>query len=337
MNKGNKDNKIVKFPRLKERLFEKGLDALQEGHLDQAAGLFEQAYEIEPEDGEVGAAYVLALYETKHYHRAKEICKELLLEGRGDYFKIVELYLMILIQLNEHREVVGTISALFDEKEVPLEKEEHFSKLLSFSTRVLEGKETPSPELPDDSLQSAAEKILEGKEIQEQTLILAELVNRNIRPYLTELLTALDDEDTHPFIQTMIVNVLREHGFNEEVWVNKFGKRKKCVPSSLEDVFQTTYYEEVTQEIEDFIAQRNPTLQQQVIETFNRHSFLLYPLEMEWPAEKAALAYLSYGLNLYGEDLSSMGYVERTAGEEEELKSIEELINKLESVTSPVL
>ncbi|TYR76870.1 tetratricopeptide repeat protein [Rossellomorea vietnamensis] len=337
MNKGKKDTKIVQFPRLKERLFEKGLEALQNSQLDQAAGLFEQAYEIDPEDGEIGAAYVLALYENKQYGRAKEICKELLHEGIGDYFKVVELYLMILIQLNEHKEVVSTISALFDEKEVPLEKEEHFSKLLSFSKRVLEGKEVPIPEITDDTRHSSQEKVLEGKELQEQTLILAELVNRNIRPYMTELLATLDEEATHPFIQTMIVNVLREHGFHEEVGISKFGKRVTCVPASLEDVFQTSYYKEVTEEIDELIAQRNPSLQQQVIETFTRHSFLLYPLEMEWPAEKTALAYLAFGLDLYGEDLSAMGMEEKAADEESELNSIGELIGKLEGVTSPVL
>ncbi|MGF2617295.1 tetratricopeptide repeat protein [Rossellomorea vietnamensis] len=337
MNKGNKDDNIVQFPRLKERLFEKGLDALQNSRLDQAADLFGQAYEIDPDDGEVGAAFVLALYENKSYRRAKEICKELLLEGIGDYFKVVELYLMILIQLNEHKEVVGTISALFDEKEVPFEKEEHFSKLLSFSRRVLDGKEAPSHEDSGISHPSADEKILEGKEIQEQTLILAELVNQNIRPYLAELLEVLDNETAHPFIQTMIVNVLREHGFNEEVGIRKFGQSMTCVPASLEDVFETSRFKEVTEEIDELIAQRNPSLQQQVIETFTRHSFLLYPLEMEWPVDNTALAYLAFGLDLYGEDLSAMGLEDRAADAENDLKSIKEHIIELEGVSSPVL
>ncbi|EDL64654.1 tetratricopeptide repeat protein [Bacillus sp. SG-1] len=336
MNKGSKDNKIVYFPQLKERLFEKGIDALQNSHLDQAVQFLEQAYEMDPEDGEVGPALVVALYEGKKYQRAKEICRELLLEGQGDYFKVVELYVMILIQLNEHNEVVSTLSALFDEKEVPFEKEEHFGKLLSFSKRVLEGKEAPAPGRPDEAQVTEEKTILEGKDLQEQTFILAELVNRNIRPYLPELLTALKNEETHPFIGTMIVNVLREHGFNEEVEVKKFGKVMTCIPANLEEVFQTEYFTSVAEGIEDLVAQRNPTLLQQVRETFTRHSFLLYPGEFEWPAEKVSIAYLLYGLQLYGEDPSDIGLDEEKT-DDAVIKSIESFILELEKVTSPVL
>ncbi|WP_421380279.1 tetratricopeptide repeat protein [Bacillus salacetis] len=335
MNKGSKDNKIVYFPQLKERLFEKGIDLLQSSHLDQAVHLFEQAYEMEPSDGEVGSALVLALYENKQYGRAKEICKELLLEGQGDYFKVVELYLMILIQLNEHKEVVNTISALFDEKEVPFEKEEHFGKLLSFSKRVLEGKEAPAPEQTPGPIEG--DKVLEGKDLQEQTFILADLVNRNVRPYLPELLAVLRDGEAHPFIQTMIVNVLREHGFNEEVQVKKFGKDLTCTPASLEEVFQTAFYFDVVKRIEDLIAQRNPTLLEQVTETFTRHSFLLYPIEPGWKAEQMALAYLIYVLELYGENPAAMGLEGEIQDHEGVLKSIETFIHDLERVTSPVL
>jgi tetratricopeptide (TPR) repeat protein len=335
MSKDNKGNKIVYFPKLKERLFEKGIDALQSSNLEEAVKLIEQAHEMDPSDGEIGAALVVSLYESKRYQKAKEICKELLHEGQGDYFKIVELYLMILIQLNEHKEVVGTISALFDEKEVPLEKEEHFSKLLSFSSKVLQGKEPPSPLEPVHPVETS--KILEEKDLQEQTFILAELVNRNIRPYIPELVDALESEETHPFIQTMIVNVMREHGFNEEVVVNKFGKKTACIPGELEDVFQTDFYLGVIQQIEELMAQRNPSLQQQVIESFSRHSFLLYPSRMDWSYELVALAYLAYGLNLYGEGLSSIGMEERKEQYSEELKSIHSIISELETVTSPVI
>lgn len=334
MSKGNRDNKIVYFPQLKERLFEKGIDALQNSNLEEAVGLLEQAYEIDSSDGEVGAALVVSLYESKRYQQAKDICKELLYEGEGDYFKIVELYLMILIQLNEHKEVVGTISALFDEKEVPVEKEEHFSKLLSFSSKVLEGKQPQSPLEPGQPAEIP--QILEGKDLQEQTFILAELVNRNIQPYIQELLMGLSNEETHPFIQTMIVNVLREHGYGAEVQVVKFGKKLSCVPADLRDVFETDFYLQIIKRIEDLMAQRNPSLFQQVIETFSRHSFLLYPGCMDAPFERVALAYLIYGLKLYGEDLTSMG-LEEEIGDREELESIQKSIDELEAVTSPVI
>ena len=58
------------------------------------------------------------------------------LKGIGDYFQMVDLYLTILIQLHEYQEIVITIEALLDEKEIPPEKHDHFLTILQFSRRM---------------------------------------------------------------------------------------------------------------------------------------------------------------------------------------------------------
>ena len=74
----------------------------------------------------------------KQYEEARELCDELLRKGIGDYFQIISIYLMVLLQLSEHKEMIETIELLFQENQIPFDKIEHFEKMLNFSKKVLE-------------------------------------------------------------------------------------------------------------------------------------------------------------------------------------------------------
>ncbi|MEL3974640.1 tetratricopeptide repeat protein [Rossellomorea oryzaecorticis] len=336
MTKKNNEEKgkVLQFPGLKERLLEKGVQALENGDIQESADLLTQAYEMEPENPDINTALVLALYENKQYDEAKVICKEMLLEGIGEYFEVVDMYLMILIQLHQHQDVIDTINALFEEKEVPFEKEEHFKKLLHFSEKVLDGKEPGTemkeePEIPETA-------ILKDKSLEEQTLIAAQLVHQNIRPYLSELLSYLSEETSHPFLQSMIVNVLREHGYDKEISINKLNKEVKVTPSMLQDVFETDSFMKVSEELDELLSQRNPSLFQHALELVKRHSFLMYPFEFQADSENTAIVYGSYAADMFadailGEELK--GKMEEC----EECAILLEQLNELEEISSPII
>jgi tetratricopeptide (TPR) repeat protein len=336
MTKKNKEEKgkVLQFPGLKERLLEKGVQALENGDIQESADLLTQAYEMEPENPDINTALVLALYENKQYDEAKVICKEMLLEGIGEYFEVVDMYLMILIQLHQHQDVIDTINALFDEKEVPFEKEEHFKKLLHFSEKVLDGKE-PGTEMKEEAAIPET-SILKDKSLEEQTLIAAQLVHQNIRPYLSELLSYLSEETSHPFLQSMILNVLREHGYDKEVSINKMNKEVQVTPSMLQDVFETDTFMKVSEELEELLSHRNPSLFQHALEVVKRHSFLMYPFEFQAVPENTAIVYGSYAAEMFadailGEELK--GKIEEC----EECGSLLEQLNELEEISSPII
>ncbi len=330
MNKGNQEGKgkIVQFPGLKDRLLEKGVLALEQGEVHEASELLAQAYEIDPDNPDINTALVLSLYESKQYDEAGSICKEMLLEGIGDYFEVVDMYLMILIQLHQHREVIDTINALFDEKEVPIEKEEHFRKLLQFSEKVVSGKATiPEKEEPEE------EQILAGKSLEEQTLIVAQLVHRNIKPFRGELVRVLRDPDAHPFLQTMILNVLREHGMDKQVVVVKFDKEEKVYPSSLEDVFESEFFTGVSNAMDDLLAQTNPTLFQHALELVKRHAFLLYPFTLEGDPKEIASVYAYYTAGMFADTILKEELEEQV--ESTQSKGILAKVEELEEISSP--
>ncbi|WP_175990844.1 tetratricopeptide repeat protein [Bacillus sp. Marseille-Q1617] len=336
MTKKNNEEKgkILQFPGLKERLLEKGVQSLENGDIQESADLLTQAYEMDPKNPDINTALVLSLYENKQYDEAKVICKEMLLEGIGEYFEVVDMYLMILIQLHQHQDVIDTIHALFDEKEVPIEKEEHFKKLLHFSEKVRDGKE------PDIETKRTADSpvtsILRDKSLEEQTLIAAQLVHQNIRPYLPELLSYLGDRDSHPFLQSMILNVLREHGYDKEILITKLNKEVPVTPSSLQDVFETDFFMEVSEELEDLLSQRNPTLYQHALELVKRHSFLLYPLELQGSPHSASIVYAYYTAEMFADTIHQeelKGEIE----ESEERRSLLAQLKELEEISSPII
>ncbi len=331
MTKGNQEEKgkVVYFPGLKERLLEKGVQALESGEVYKSSDLLIQAYELDPENADINTALVLALYESKQYEKAQTICKEMLLEGIGDYFEVVDMYLMILIQLHQYKEVADTIHALFDEKEVPFEKEDHFKKLLSFSEKVLNGKETTVIEGTNGNETS----ILKEKSLEEQIMVTAQLVHQNIQPFLQELRSYLMDSNAHPFLQTMILNVMREHGLEKEVIVSKLGKEASVIPAQLQDVFESDHFNETTQELED-IMQKSPALYQHALELFKRHSFLMYPFPVEGNKKELALTYGYYIAEMFSDTVLEDELNAHEGGKGQ----IEPLLNKvkeLEEISSP--
>ncbi|BCB05037.1 tetratricopeptide repeat protein [Bacillus sp. KH172YL63] len=329
MTKGNnKKGNIVQFPGLKVRLLEKGVELLESGEAYEASKLLTQAYELDPDNPDVNTALVLSLYESKQYEEAKNICKDMLLEAVGDYFEVVDMYLMILIQMHEHHEVVDTIHALFDEKEVPFEKEEHFKKLLHFSEKVLNGK-AAAPE--ETSEEPAA--VLAGKSLEEQTLIVAQMVQRNIRPFIWELTSILKDADAHPFLQTMVLNVLREHEMDKDVVVSKFGMKGEFSPAALEDVFQSEFFTGATGALDDLLAQTNPTLFQHAQELLKRHAFLLYPFSMDESAEVIAAVYGYYTAGMFADAILEEELREQV--ENERSGKLLSRIKELEEISSP--
>lgn len=298
-DKGSKDGKIISFPGLKDRLLAFGLEHLDHHRFEDAANLLGQAYELDPENQEIGTAFLLALYESGNYEKAKDICRDLLHEGIGNYFEIIDVYLMILIQLRNHEEVIHTINVLMEEDEVPFEKMEHYKKLYQFSQNRLNN----DTQLYDKQI-GIQEAFFTTDNINENIYKIAGLANQNIYPYLNELIQYLSKKKAHPFLQTMVLNVLREHGIEKEIHIKKFHFQKNIQPLQLKPVFETSFYLELMIQMKEKMEHDNPSLFIQLKEMVDRHFFLLYPFELE-PTECNLwlAAYLCMGKELYGEFL----------------------------------
>jgi tetratricopeptide (TPR) repeat protein len=221
-----KDN-IIFLPGLEKRLTDKGLESLQNKRYQEAITLLEEAREHDPENSDILIGLVLGYFEAGAYQKAKVLANDMLLKGIGDYFHLVDLYLTILIQLHEYQEIVSTIEALFDEKEIPPERHDHFLTILQFSRRMADN------DIEEEQIEALQESKLPKelnltalKNINEQMLVISSLAEKNIRPYIEEIKEYLTLEPGHPFLKTMLLTLLKEQEYDKEIMVEKFREIK---------------------------------------------------------------------------------------------------------------
>jgi len=275
-----KDN-IIYFPGLDKRLTDKGLESLEKKKFHEAIPLLEEARELDLDNENILIGLVLAYFEAGAFKKAKVLANEMLLKGIGDYFQMVDLYLTVLIQLHEYREIVTTIEALLDEKEIPPEKHDHFLTILQFSRRMAEGREQQDFEQEEEDSEVSSLNLLEIDDINEQMMIVANLADKNIRPFLDEITNYLKFEEGHPFIKTLILNLLKEQEIDRELIVKKFAIEKKIIPIDLPDVREQPKMLAVKALLADHLESNNPGLYENALSIVERTFLISYPFELE--------------------------------------------------------
>ena len=323
------EHKIIPFPHLSDLLMKKGMEAMEDKNYKDAYRYFDQGIQIEPEHEDINIGLALSLVELGRYQEAKEIVKRMMDQGIGEYFHVINIYLMILLQLNEHEEIIAVIEALFDEDQVPPERVESLENLLAMSKRIAGQQEDSSQPSPTEGLPIDEEevlRILESGTIEEQLYILSSLSNQNIRPWADSLSQYLIEEK-HPFLKTLALSLLREQEVNRTIEMEKFGQRWTVNIEDLPKVEETRFLTELQKELSEKLEHNDPVMYDQALEMVKRHNILLYPLNINhlsiWGEAYERLVKEAYGL-VWDEP-------------DEEIAGILEEIRSLEGITFPVI
>ncbi|MBS4208923.1 tetratricopeptide repeat protein [Bacillus sp. FJAT-50079] len=326
-------NKIILFPGLKERLYEKGIAHMEKHDFEKAIDLLSQAKEMDSQNPDISTALVVALYENNELKESRGLAEELLHEGIGDYYEILDIYLMILIQLNEHEHVVATIEALFEEREVPAEKEEHFHTLLGLSEKVMQGGSEEEERQATVHIPFA-----NAGNLEEQTIFLGSLADKNIHPYLDSLIHMLADDQTHPFLQTIVLNVLRENKIEKKVKVCKLELRNDFIPAALPPLDEMPALALILSELTDQLDDHNPVLLEQLKVIIERHAFIMYPFELNHMDPSIwALAYRKMGYEMYGEEWDDKKMATIYDVDPLDIQHASAFLDYLEQISSPII
>ncbi|MEH7387497.1 tetratricopeptide repeat protein [Bacillus sp. JJ1521] len=308
--KGKKQKKIIPFPKLKERLMEKGLEALSNKKFSEALTLLEQAGELEKGNHEIELGIVICLFELGELEQAKENCLVMLREDVGDYFHILQIYVTILIQLGQYDEVKTTIEAVLEEDAAPPEYLDNLSQLLELSKRMLVGDMAENEaEYSNEDVKDQLQNVLynEGM-IGHQIATIQSLKELNIRKYLDLLVPFLAMPERHPIVKTIIIQLLVTNQVDLDIEVEKFGETINVNPKNLVDPSMSPFTIQVLSILEEQLENENPTLFETAKEIWLQHLFVLYPftLEEEDPSMYAA------ALHLYSSELHGMEIENRT-------------------------
>jgi tetratricopeptide (TPR) repeat protein len=281
-----KDN-IIFLPGLEKRLTDKGLESLQNKRYQEAITLLEEARVHDPENSDILIGLVLAYFEAGAYIKAKELANEMLLKGIGEYFHMVDLYLTILIQLHEYQEIVSTIEALFDEKEIPPDRHDHFLTILQFSKRMADNSQQEPMEEEKEETHLKELKLTSLKNLNEQMLVISSLAEKNIRPYMDEIKEYLNSESGHPFLKTMLLTLLKEQEYDKKIVVEKFNEDLSIVPTELPDIQTQPRMKEIENILEAKLENSDPVLFENMKGMVERIFFISYPFELQPEAVSA--------------------------------------------------
>lgn len=340
MNKrdSNKDN-IILFPGLEKRLVEKGLDYLKQKKYKEAIQFLEQALEHDSENSDIFVGLVLAHYEAGNTLKAKQIAGELLKSGLGDYIQVIDMYLMILVQLNEYSEIVATIEALLEEREIPADKHEHFIRMLEFGRRMIdEDADIESDDIFDEEPEEKELNLFNINNPNDQIMVAARLAKENIRPYILEINEYISSEEGHPFLKTMLLNILREQEYAEELDVRKFDWEERFNPAHLPELKEYIESSEVIKLLSGEIESDDPILFEQVQSLVEQYFFLIYPFENPVGNASAWAAACHFTANEYYGFEDPLGiFAEIYNSTDEETEQVLDFIRKLEEISYPII
>lgn len=296
-----KVDNVIQFPNLERRLVEKGLEQLHQKKFHEAIPLLEQAILLDPFNSDSQMGLVLAYFDAGMVDKAKQLVGKMLFEGIGDYFEIMNLYLMLLVQVHKYDEVVSVLEELFVSEKIPKEQFENFNRLLHFSRRMLD---TSIQQENENERYNEPHKELNLAQYQDsgaQIGLAAELKERNIQPYLMELIDYLQSNDGGAFFKSLILNILRDHLYDQPVLIQKFGRKVTVIPKTLTSLNDNPQLEDITKAIGQRLENEDPILYDHIKKLVERQFFLLYPFKLE-PDDVAiwAAAYHSLGNEYYG-------------------------------------
>ncbi|MBO9130528.1 hypothetical protein [Bacillus sp. 165] len=270
MNK--KQDTVILFPNLLHRLQEKGFAALHEKRFEEALQCFKQLAEHGLQEERTEIATVICLMELNELQEAKRYCELFFQNSKQAHYDVIEMYMTILIQLQRYDELAEIVQRVLEEYKLADTQREKLYSLLSFSKKMTAGNDVNTATEYEELA-----PIFEGDDVMLQLQAVNEMKEYgSVRP-VPFLLEFLRDEMKHPFIKSLIINLLIEAEVQKEIEIEKFGDRITIIPASLENVKEWAFSRDVIAAFERNAANDNPTLFEAMKEHWYQISFIFYP------------------------------------------------------------
>ncbi|MCZ0754789.1 tetratricopeptide repeat protein [Anoxybacillus sp. J5B_2022] len=263
-----KKNNIVPFPNLRERLLEKGWEALQAKQYKTALHFFSEANELKNDPG-VELSIVVCLFELGEWEEAKDRCRRLL-EKKKDDMQLLQMYLSILIQLQQYDEMETMIRQAVSNRLLAPATRDHLLQLLQFIEKM---RHRSQPAFDDKDIR----RLLESKRLDDQLQAIHQLEHEAIAPFLPMIQSYLLKEDNHPMAKTMLLRLLTVQRVNEPMAICKFGQTITVIPAHLDEAAKTEFATSVLKLLDRTLTDDNPSLYEIASHLWYRYVYALYP------------------------------------------------------------
>jgi len=301
---------VVIFPGTVEKLIARAHEYVENYQYDLANNSFEEALKYTEGDEVTLSVYAYSLYETKSYNRAKEVCEQLLSIGPTMYLEVMELYLTICMQLKQYKQVESIITSLLEEGAIPQEQIDKFERLKELNANIADNAKkqedtvTSVNELDEELFQ--LDKFMSLAPNKQLTLV-HELTTMNIRPIVQSLKAIIENEDTHPFIKSIVLILLVEQQVDVNLKIRKFDQEKYVNPSVMELPTKLPQFKEVSKIIIEKL-EKEPSTLEMVEYLLSKHAIVTYPFEwLHYETEDVAMSYIDLVRMMFG-NVQEMDY-----------------------------
>lgn len=303
MRKERETENIIAFPHLKERLVEKATMLMKEKDYREALPLLQQVHELDPEHHEGALGLVICSFELGDIKTAKHHSKRMLQEGIGDYYQVLQIHLMILVQSGDYEEGATLLQAVFDEQQVPFEHASHLHNLLQFcQTRVEELPDMPEP-VDEHDQDEELRLMLENGNVNQQLDVVQALYQVDVNKHLQLFEKMLKEESVHPIVKTMLFKLLAEQQIDANIEVCKFTYKATFNPSKMDMSELDAFSAHVQSRLEEQLESNDPTLLSFALEIWQRYLFLLFPFYPQKGEQNVWVAAVHYAaLEMQGQE-----------------------------------
>lgn len=284
------DNVII-FPGTYEKLVRDGEKYLSEDQYEKAIQAFDGAIQLEPASTEFLFSFALALYETKAYPRAKQYALAALETGTGNYILVMELYLTVLIHLEEYEEVEISTQALLEEGLVPSEMLSKIIYLRDLNRRL---SNRYSDEAPIEEKPAFTFEAFKAKDLYFQQQYLTSLKGNELERSIGLLEEIVESTTIPPSLITFALMLLKEIQYDLPVTVQKYGQKLKVSPSEIALPGHDEQSQAVLQAIESKLA-KDPSKLHFVESAIRKFVINAFPFNWgDYSADVIADAYIAY-------------------------------------------
>lgn len=267
----DKNKKVILFPNVEEKLFQKAKDCIQQGNFQEAIESFLLLESLGGYTEEVYMGLTACYMEIGKYQDAKFYCKMMLDQQLGDFVEIAQMYMSILIQLNYYHEANSFLQMVKEKAPALFEIESPFYHIESFLQRV----DAPSHSLHDDY------EGLFSETFEQRIHHFTRIVERDEAERVELCLTFLQSNDGDDWLKTMMLQVLREQGYEQPVVVRKFQKEMTIHHIDQFDQKYVQFEQEAMKQIEESTEQQDPVLAQMMKELLRQFLFRHFPFPLE--------------------------------------------------------
>ena len=301
------DNVVI-FPGTAEKLIGEAHEYVDNFQFHLANELFEEALKYTEFDELTLSVFAYSLYEVKSFERAKEVCEKLLSMGPTMYLEIMELYLTICMQLKNYKQVEQIITSLIEEGAIPPEQLEKFQRLKELNANIAENVEKDENLFHNHSVHDEVD--FEQFQLDQflslppnkQLNVIQEITSLNIRPIAQYLKEIVENDQTHPFIKSIILILLVEQEIDLSISICKFGKEIVVNPLTLQLPTKLPQFIEVSNIVVDKL-EKDPSTLEMVEYLISKHAIVTYPFEwIDYEAGDIAIAYIDYVRTMFGVD-----------------------------------